>query len=61
MLERRQGAWRVSVDPIEIIHAGAAEGAVGHREAGRLDDMRPTPRQAHSRKIVPVFWGMSGS
>ncbi len=27
-------------DPVEIVHAGAAEGAVGHREAGRLDDMR---------------------
>jgi hypothetical protein len=25
---------------IEIVHAGTAEGAVGRREAGRLDNMR---------------------
>jgi hypothetical protein len=25
---------------VEIVHAGAAKGAVGHGEAGRLDDMR---------------------
>ena len=25
--------------PVEIVHPGAAEGAVGHREAGRLDQM----------------------
>ena len=48
-------------DLVEIIHAGPAEGAVGDREAGRLDDMRLDPKQAQVRRIVPVFWGMSGS
>src|SRR5581483_5137402 len=26
--------------PVQVVHAGAAEGAVGNREAGRFDDMR---------------------
>jgi hypothetical protein len=25
---------------VEVVHSGPAEGAVGDREAGRLDDMR---------------------
>ncbi len=32
------------VDAVEIVHAGAAEGAVADREAGRLDDMPPRCR-----------------
>ena len=30
-------------DLVEVIHPGAAEGAVGDREAGRLDDVRLDP------------------
>src|SRR5262245_34791537 len=26
-------------DLVEVVHAGPTEGAIGHREAGRLDDM----------------------
>ena len=39
----RQLAWRTIVDLIEIIHAGTAEGAVGGRKAGGLDDVRLDP------------------
>ena len=31
----------IDLDMVEIIHAGAAEMAVGNRKAGRLDDRRP--------------------
>ena len=31
-------------DLVEIVHAGPAEGAVGDREAGRLDDVRFDPQ-----------------
>ncbi len=30
-------------DGVEIVHAGAAEGAVGDREPGRLDNVRFNP------------------
>ena len=32
--------WRTGNHLVEIVHAGAPEGAVGGREAGRLDDVR---------------------
>ena len=46
---RRIPAMRVPDDRhgIEIVHSGAAEGAVGDREPGRLDDMR---RQCRGRR-----------
>ena len=44
VLESRKRAVAGEGDPVEIVHAGAAEGAVGHREAGRLDDMRFDPQ-----------------
>ena len=46
---------------VEVVHAGAAEGAVGDREAGGSMICASTPRQAQSRRIVPVFCGISGS
>jgi len=42
-------------DSIEIVHPGAAEGAVGGREAGRLDDRGVDPETgagAHHRSCV---------
>ena len=54
-------AWRDERDLIEVVHAGAAEGAVGDGKAGRLDDMRLDAEAGASRRIVPVFCGMSGS
>jgi hypothetical protein len=47
-------------DGIEIVHPGAAEGAVGGGKAGRPDEVRFDADAAHSRRIVPVFCGMSG-
>ena len=39
VLERRPRGMPRQRHLVEIVHAGAAEGAVGDREAGRLDDM----------------------
>src|SRR5690242_15434703 len=53
--ERRPGGVPGEVDLIEIVHAGAAEGAVAHRETGRLDQMRLQPQaggQAENRAGV---------
>ena len=46
---------------VEVVHPGAAEGAVRGREAGRLDDVGLDPEAGARRRIVPVFCGMSGS
>ena len=42
-LERVPGDVPGQVDLVEIVHAGAAEGAVGDRKAGRLDQVRLDP------------------
>ena len=51
-VELAKGAVPHDRHPVEIIHPGAAEGAVGHRKAGRFDDMRldaQTGAQAQNR------------
>ena len=43
LLERRPGGVPRQRHPIEVVHSGAAEGAVGDRKARRLDDVRRDP------------------
>lgn len=46
-------------DPIEIVHAGAAEGPVGGRKAGRLDDMGVEPKAGREPQNGPgVLWNI---
>ncbi len=45
----------------QIIEPRAFESTVAQCEAGGVDQVHATPRQAPSRKMVPVFYGMSGS
>jgi hypothetical protein len=47
-------------DEREVVHAGAPERPVREIEPCRLDDVRLDVEQAHSRRIVPAFCGMSG-
>jgi len=44
----------------KVIHAGPAEMLVARQETGGFDNRGGKPRQAHIRKIVPAFCGMSG-
>jgi hypothetical protein len=46
-------------DPIEIVHAGAAEGPVGRRKAGRFDDMGVEPKAGRKPQNGPgVLWNI---
>ncbi len=56
----RPGDVPLDGDLVEIVHAGAAEGPVGHGKAGGLDDVDGDAQAGGQRSIVPVFCGMSG-
>src|SRR5262249_40418815 len=56
-LERRE--TRVASDPhlVEIVHAGAAKGAVRGRKAGRLDDVHPDAEAGREPQDRPGILG----
>ncbi len=46
-------------DLVEVIEPGPAEGAVGHREAGGLDDVRCQPQTgASAQNRTGILWNV---